>query len=606
MITKRLNSSTAVNRIAKLTVASLISISAVSYAAGNHPTERPNILVIMADDLGYSDIGAFGGEISTPNIDALAGNGRILTNFHTAAVCSPTRASLMSGVDHHLAGIGNMGEVVGLNIMMDKPFAAPWGKSNSYDFDNIPEGYRGHLSDRVVSMAELFRDGGYNTYMVGKWHLGYEVVAPEHKGKPWYRVRKESLPSSRGFDNSFALINGGGSHFAPSTPPTPMDMTVYEENGRIFPAKMLPKDFYSTTSYTDKLISYIDANRDNGKPFFAYAAYTAPHWPLQAPAEDIERQKGRYDEGYEVIRDRRIARMKELGLIPQDLTPSPLVTPSDKDKLWEQLSADERAEQARMMEVYAAMVANLDNHIGRLVEHLKDIGEYDNTMIMFMSDNGAEGAPVYAPPIPGTSMDNSLANIGHPGSGVAYGTRWAEVSAAPFRLFKGFTGAEGGTSSPLIVQLPDQKGALPTSNARMHVMDVLPTLLELAKIEQPGTEYKGRQIHPIEGVSWLNALQKSEAFDTVRSDDDVLADELMGASYVLKGSWKLSQQPDFVLRPVMRQTVPFKLFNITADRGETRDLASEHPDVVAELQAEYKAYVERAKVVEHASSYSGR
>lgn len=606
MIINRFNSSIAVNRMVKLTVASLISISALSYAGGEEKTERPNILVIMADDLGYSDIGAFGGEIATPNIDALAANGRILTNFHTAAVCSPTRASLMSGVDHHLAGIGNMGEVVGLNIMINKPFSAPWGQSNSYDFDNIPEGYRGHLSDRVVSMPELLRDGGYNTYMVGKWHLGYDVVAPEHKGKPWYRVRKESLPHSRGFDNTFALINGGGSHFAPSTPPTPMDMTVYEENGRVFPAKMLPQDFYSTATYTDKLISYIDANRDNGKPFFAYAAYTAPHWPLQAPAEDIERQKGRYDEGYQVIRDRRIARMKELGLIPQGFTPSSLVTASDERKTWDQLSAEEKAREARLMEVYAAMVTNLDSHIGRLVQHLKDIGEYDNTMIMFMSDNGAEGASIFAPPIPGTSMDNSLDNIGHPGSGVAYGMRWAEVSAAPFRLFKGFTGAEGGTSSPLIVQLPAQKGALPASNARMHVTDVLPTLLALAGIDQPGTEYNGRQVYPIEGVSWLSALQSSEAFAAVRADDDVLADELMGASYVLKGSWKLSQQPDFALRPVLRNSVPFKLFNIADDRGETQNLASEHPDIVAELQAAYKAYVERANVLEHARAYSGR
>lgn len=596
----------AVNTVVHLTAASLLCFSATSIAGEAAKAERPNILVIMADDLGYSDISAFGGEIATPNIDALAANGRILTNFHTAAVCSPTRASLLSGVDHHLAGIGNMAEVVGLNIHINKPFTAPWGESNSYDFSNIPDGYQGHLSDRVVSMAELFRDAGYQTSMVGKWHLGYQVVKPQHRGMSWYQVREASLPHNRGFENTFAMINGAGAHFAPPSPPTPMDKTVYEENGRVFPSEQLPKDFYSTITYTDKLISYIDLSRANNKPFFAYAAYTAPHWPLQAPAEDIAKQKGRYDEGFEVIRDRRIARMKTLGLIPKDFTPSSLITTSDKNKLWDQLNDEEKAREARLMEVYAAMVANLDTHIGRLINHLKAIGEYDNTLIMFMSDNGAEGAPPFAPPIPGTEIDNSLDNIGHPGSLAAYGMRWAEVSAAPFRLFKGFTGAEGSTSSPLIVQLPHQKGALPTSDARMHVMDVLPTLLEIAGIEQPGQEYKGRQVHPIEGVSWLSALQSPDSFDAVRADDAVLADELMGASYVLKGPWKLSQQPDFSLRPVMRKTVPLKLYNLDEDRGETRDLASQHPDIVADLQQAYRAYIDRAEVLEHARSASGR
>lgn len=605
MINKLLNHTATISLTGLITVMSQLIFSSVSFA-GEPGVERPNILVILADDLGYSDIGAFGGEIETPNIDALAANGRILTNFHTAAVCSPTRASLLSGVDHHLAGIGNMGEVVGLNIMMDKPFSAPWGKSNSYDFDNIPEGYRGHLSDRVVSMAELLRDAGYQTNMVGKWHLGYEVVAPQKKGMPWYRVRKESIPANRGFENSFALINGGGSHFAPTTPATPLDMTVYAENERLFPAKMLPKDFYSTRSYTDKLISYIDANRDSGRPFFAYAAYTAPHWPLQAPAEDIQRQKGRYDEGYDVIRDRRIARMKKLGLIPQDLQPSNLVAKSEKQKTWDMLTADEKAREARVMEVYAAMVSNLDRHVGRLIQHLKDIGEYDNTLIMFMSDNGAEGAEPYAPPIPGTEMDNSFDNIGHPGSVVGTGMRWAEVSAAPFRLFKGFTGAEGGTSSPLIVQLPEQKSALPVSHARMHVTDVLPTILEMARIEKPGKEYKGREVYPIEGKSWLSALRSSQSTESIRADDEVLADELMGASYVVKGKWKLTQQPDFSLRPVMRENVPYKLFDLSKDRGETQNLAEQHPDIMSELEKDYKAYIKRAKVLEHASSYSGR
>jgi arylsulfatase A-like enzyme len=427
--------------------------------------ERPNILVIVADDLGYSDLGAFGGEIATPHIDALAAGGRLLTNFHTRAVCSPTRASLLSGADHHLAGIGNMAEVVGSSVQHSRPESAPWGRAHGFDFDNIPAGYQGHLRPQALSMAELLRAGGYSTFMAGKWHLAYQVAAPDERVRAPFRLKPDALPHARGFDRSFALVQGGASHFAPATPPTPLDLTTYAEDGRVFPAAQLPRDFFSTQAFTDKLIGYIDANRATGKPFFAYAAYTAPHWPLQAPEADIAAQKGRYDAGYEVIRERRIARMTQLGLIPASMKPYPGVPgPAEGGtgpKRWAELTADERAREARLMEIYAAMVSNLDAHIGRLVDHLKRSGDYDNTLILFMSDNGAEGAEAFAPPVPGTKVDNALANLGRPGSVAAYGHRWAEVSSAPFRLVKGFTGAEGGTASPLIVKLPGQRQAHP-------------------------------------------------------------------------------------------------------------------------------------------------
>ncbi|MBV1788686.1 arylsulfatase [Marinobacterium sp. D7] len=597
--------------IAPLALSGCTLFAAVAIAdQSNVADRRPNILVIVADDLGYSDLSAFGSEIQTPNIDALASSGRILTNFHTAAVCSPTRASLLSGVDHHLAGLGNMAEVVGLNIVQNKPFNAPWGRSNTYDFDNIPEGYQGYLSPKALSMAELLRDGGYHTYMVGKWHLAYETTAPTDERKSWFKIKPEALPYARGFEQSFSLINGGAAHFAPTNPPTPLDLVMYAENERVFPSKQLPENFFSTEAYTDKLIGYIDSGRNDGKPFFAYAAYTAPHWPLQAPAEDIAQHKGEYDAGYAAIREARVARMKALGLIPQAMQPSAGVPgPSEGGtgpKRWHELSDEERSKEARVMEIYAAMITNLDRHVGRLIDHLKQIGEYDNTLIMFMSDNGAEGADAFILPIPGTQVDNGFDNLGHPGSAVAYGARWAEVSAAPFRLFKGFTGAEGGTSAPLIVRLPQQESGRPTSDARLHVTDILPTLLDIAGIANPGSVYNGRTVHPIEGVSLLSALRQPEAFAAVRSKDDVIADELMGASYVVKGPWKLSQQPSLDLRPIMRDDVPFKLFNIEQDRGETTDLSQQYPDTLSELLKERGAYIERAGVVEQAQTYSGR
>jgi len=258
------------------------------------------------------------------------------------------------------------------------------------------------------------------------------------------------------------------------------------------------------------------------------------------------------------------------------------------------------------MEIYAAMVSNLDRHIGRLVSHLKDIGEYDNTLIVFMSDNGAEGASAYLPNIPNTAVDNSLENMGKPGSAVAYGPRWAEVSAAPFRLFKGFTGAEGGTSSPLIIKLPGQTERKPPSSARMQVTDILPTFLEAAGVNMPGDRYKGKSIYTPTGASFLSALQHPDAFTQVHSDDTVLADELMGASYLVRGKWKLSQQAPLGNSPVFTKDVPFALYDISKDRGETKDLSGQYPEVLVEMKAAFGEYIRQNHVVEHAASYNGR
>jgi len=577
-----------------------------STASRSAQNKRPNILVILADDLGYSDIGAFGGEIATPHLDALVAGGRRLSNFHTTAVCSPTRASLMSGTDHHLAGMGSMAEAVGAFITGNQPIHAPWGAANGIDFDRVPPGYGGHLSANALAMPELLRDAGYRTAMVGKWHLAYQVKAPDAQERRWFRVKPEALPSARGFEKSFALLDGGGSHYAPSTPPTPMDFVTYAEDGALMPTTRLPHDFYSTKDFTDRLIGYIDSGRSSGKPFFAYAAYTAPHWPLQAPPADIAAQKGRYDAGYDVIRTQRIERMRKMGLIPANLQPFSGV-PSVAEggtgpKRWNELTSEEKAREARLMEVYAAMVSNLDAHVGRLVQYLKDNGQYDNTLILFMSDNGAEGASPIASPRPGTHVDNALDNIGRPNSVVSYGPRWAEVSGAPFRLFKGFEGAEGGTSAPLIVKMPHQTRALPDSDAWMHVSDVLPTVLQAAGVADPGARYQGRPVQPIEGVAMQRTLLETAERPAVR----VHASELLGTGYVVKGRWKLSQTPSLSSQSVRRSDVPWRLHDLSIDRGETRDVAAQYPDVVAELKAEWDQYVLRAGVVEQAQAYSGR
>lgn len=572
--------------------------------------QRPNIVLIVADDLGYSDIGAFGGEIATPHIDALAAGGRMLTNFHVATTCSPTRAMLMSGADHHKVGLGNMAEVIGRYITQNRPLSAPWGAAHRYTFKNLPEGYEGHLNARSLSMAELLRDSGYHTYMVGKWHLAYQVAAPDERERSFYRIKADALPHHRGFDRSFALVNGGASHYAPPSTPTPLDLVTYAEDARLLPATQLPKDFYSTAFFTDRLIEYIGSHRGDGKPFFAYAAYTAPHWPLHAPEADIAAQKGRYDAGYDAVRERRLERMKQLGLVAPSARAHPVMRSVAEGgtgpKRWHELTAEEKAREARLMEIYAAMVTNLDRHVGRLVAHLKKSGQYDNTLILFMSDNGAEGAPPYAQAMPGTSMDNALANLGRPGSVAAYGPRWAEVSSTPLRLFKGFTGAEGATSSPLIVKMPGPSRRLPLSDARTHVTDVLPTLLSAAGVPDPGNSYKGRAVHAIEGISLWSGLSSSGPLSVAALADRVLANETLGTGYVVRGPWKLSQTAPYSQQPTRRADIPWQLHDLRVDRAETTDLSATRPDVAAELRAEWERYVQRSGVVEQAQSYSGR
>ena len=340
----------------------LISISLLLHSnhirsEENDQEKRPNILLIVADDLGWSDMGSFGGEINTPNLDSIAFNGVRLTNFYTAPTCSPTRAMLLSGTDNHLAGLGNMEEELGPNQK---------GKN----------GYEGYLNKNVVSFAALLQDAGYRTMMSGKWHLGASLALG---------------PESRGFDDAFVIANGISNHFKQERivgfDVNTITKAPYRENGQEI---TLEEPFYSSELYTDKLIEYIkdhQAKKDPNSPFFAYAAYSAPHWPLQAPQNFIKKYNSKYHIGYEEIRKKRFKKMKKLGIISTDINP----VSSELWPIWIELNAEAKKKEAKRMAVYAAMVEAMGFHIGRLIDFLKKSDALDNTMIIFLSDNGAEG-----------------------------------------------------------------------------------------------------------------------------------------------------------------------------------------------------------------------
>jgi arylsulfatase len=512
---------------------------------------QPNILLIVADDLGYSDLGSYGGEIHTPRLDELAQQGVQFTSMYAAPTCSITRSMLLSGTDNHLVGLGTMAEAL-------QPFQQ--GKP----------GYEGFLNGRAYSVAELLKAGGYNTLMVGKWHLGLET---------------DQGPDRRGFQQSFTLLEGGATHFKPSSvAPTPLEQVHYRENGQ--PVEV-PETFYSTDFYTDKLIGYLQNSQRQGKPFFAYAAYTSPHWPLQAPKEYLEKYRGRFDQGYDTVRSSRIERLKKLGLVDKDFQPAQPLPVNPRLPGWQQLTAEQQKVEARKMEIYAAMVDNLDHNIGRVIDYLRQSGQYDNTVIVFMSDNGAaaENHAQFYPP--GANTDNSLANLGQPGSQIDYGLRWAEVSAAPFHLFKGTT-AEGGISVPVIIQLPRTLRRQGVERGVARVDDLAPTFLDLAGIALPSEADK----HPITGRSILPMLEGKGS----PHDAESLGGELFGNAYYREGNLKL-----LGMRPQAgfgdhAQPPQWQLFDVAQDRGETHDLAAAQPQTVERLKAAWLKYAERVGV----------
>lgn len=497
--------------------------------AGNDP--RPNILLIVADDLGYADLGVYGSSIHTPNIDALARKGLRFSQFHTAPLCSPTRAMLMSGNNNHVAGMGRQHPLPPLK--------------------GDQAGYEGHLSDRVAPLPLILRKAGYHTFMAGKWHLGTE---------------EEHSPRAAGFERSFGLVEGAASHFDGRG--FENASSIYREDGVL---AEWPEGAYSTALYTDRLIGYIEAHRADGKPFFAYAAYTSPHWPLQVPDEERDRYAGQYDAGYDVQRERNFAALQTAGIV----APNARLRPRNQDvRPWADLDQDTRRREARKMELYAAMVENLDGHVGRLIAFLKNNGLYDDTLIIFMSDNGADGIDFYdrGPYVEYicTHYANRFEDWGGPDSWVSYDYPWAEASSAPFKLYKSYT-SEGGIVAPLIITGPGVTARNQISHSYLTVMDLAPTLIDLASARYPDDG----SVQPMLGESLLPLL-RGEATEA-HEEHYITVLEHRNQALLRQGRWKLT-----ALGSPFEES-GFELYDIAADPGETTDLSSQFPEKRQEL-----------------------
>ena len=516
---------------------------------------KPNIIIIVADDLGYSDIAPFGGNINTATLDNLAKDGIRFSNFHVQPTCSPTRSSLLTGNDNHVAGLGIMSE-------LDYP---------TLHNQNLP-GYAGALSDQVVTIPEILRENGYHTYMTGKWHLG------EKAGQD---------PFDRGFEESFILGGGGGSHFNDRKPLSPLQHMNYTRNGKgVEP----PQDFYSTRNYTDSMLQFIDRNKGDNKPFFAYLSYTGVHDPLHAPKEYIEKYKGKFDMGWDSLGSMRLNNLEALGIVPKNVKAfsNPAIPK------WTTLPAHMKEEFAKDMEVYAAMLDYEDMCIGRVMEYLEKEGLYENTMIIFMSDNGANGA--VATTYPGnedgkyfTSFNNQKDNRGLRGSYVEMGPGWAQASTSPFRYFKSFV-SEGGIKAPLIIKMPGQtKNAAQWNRSFVHVTDIMPTILELTGSGYP-QQFKGKNIHPLIGKSLMPILRGESS--TVHENDG-MGYELFEMKAYIKGKWKLLRLP------FPFGTGRWELYDLEKDPTESTDLSNKFPAIKETLLNEWTAYAKQNGVYDH-------
>ena len=515
---------------------------------------RPNILLVVVDDLGWTDLGCYGSEIKTPNVDKLAEDGVKFSDFHVSVSCSPTRSMLLTGTDNHIAGLGNMSEA-----MTEKQKGNP--------------GYEGHLNNNVVTLAEILRDGGYHTYMSGKWHLGHEP---------------EQYPAARGFEKSFSMLYGGASYWSDKYGllANKEETAKYVYNNEEI--ETLPKDFYATRNYTDSIMTSIRSHKGDGKPFFAYLAFTAVHDPVHVPEPWLSEYKGNYNAGYKALKENRITGAKNVGVFPKDAIGHDLFAMA---KNWEDLSDEQKAVESKAMEVYAGMVSNMDYNLGRVINFLKDIDEYDNTIIIFLSDNGSN--PYYNDNYPGNKgsafmaqFDNSAENIGHPMSHYAYGLGWGSACAGPLDLFKTVVG-EGGIRVPLIITAPGiEKGR--QSDAFAYATDIMPTLLEYANLEHP-TNYNGREVAPMRGKSLKKLLTNEES--TIYTDQDITAGEMANSRWIRQGKFKASYVP----KPFGEAS--WKLFDILQDPGETMDISKENPEILQKLINSWNDYAKDVGVV---------
>lgn len=533
----------------------LAALAALAVLPVQAAPPRPNFVVIVADDWGFTDVGAFGGEIPTPHLDALAARGTRFTNFHAAASCAPTRAMLLTGVEHHLAGVGNLHESMP---------RAHRGRP----------GYLGSLAPDVVTVSSMLQAAGWRTYASGKWNVGTEP---------------HNLPDRRGFDRSIVQGDTGSDNWVPTQRYLPHSASVqWFEDGR--PARM-PATFYSSEWFVDRLIGFLRDAPDRDRPFFALLGFQANHAPLQAPREFVERHAGRYEDGWDALRRARRDRAAALGVVPPGTALASVPTTPD----WNALSAEDRRYQAKRMQVYAAMAEAMDHHVGRLVEFLRAEGRLDDTVFVFLSDNGPEGSDYRnAQPWLWTQYTQSIDRLGGPGAYAIMGPGWASAAASPLSGYK-FVGGEGGTRVPLIVAGAPGTRAGGLHHGLAHVTDIVPTLLELAGLPAAGAAGDGRPVKPLAGRSLVPALRDPGV--RVRGPDDTIGYELSGDEALYRGDLKLSRG----LPPLGDGR--WRLFDIAADPGETRDLARERPELVARLAAEYDAWAREHGVLPMPAGY---
>ena len=507
---------------------------------------KPNIVLILNDDMGFSDLGCYGGEVHTPNLDSLATGGLRYTQFYNTARCCPSRASLLTGLHPHQADVGHM-----------------------MDNDGI-DGYLGDLNPDSITIAEGLKQGGYAAYMSGKWHVTRFINAPKHN---W--------PIQRGFDDYYGIITGAADYYQPRT--------LTRNNERIDPEG---DDYFLTDAITDNAVRQIRSHVSEGKaPFFQYVAYTAPHWPLHAHESDIEKYRDRFDAGWDALRRQRLVRMVDLGIIHENW----LLSDRDPDVVpWEE--EEYKAWQARRMAVYAAQIDRMDQGIGRIFQALKDTGTWENTLIVFLADNG--GCAEEIEPAWGRWLSRGVAGVPKTRDGrdvrfgnlpdiipggedtySSYGLPWANVSNTPFRLYKHWV-HEGGISTPFIVHWPAEiKAQNELRHQPAQLPDIMATFLDVAGVAYPST-FQDKEIKPLEGFSMV------PTFSNRPHQRDVLYWEHEGNKAVRKGKWKL----------VRRYPGDWELYDMDTDRTELNDISGDHPDIVRELDALYGAWAERCTV----------
>ncbi|WP_106529724.1 arylsulfatase [Chitinophaga niastensis] len=521
-----------ISRFVLLVLPGLLLISSQIYAQ-KKAVKKTNIIIIVADDMGFSDLGSFGSEIHTPHLDKLAKNGLIMNQFYNAGRCCPSRAALLTGLYPHQAGVGDM--------IQDRGYPA----------------YQGYLNDSCATIAELLKTAGYTTIISGKWHVGLVPSA-------W--------ACNRGFDKSFTLQNNGSSYFN-SKP-------LYNDGRKVTfllgNKEIVREDtsLYLTQAITNFALDALEEQKNKDNPFFLYVAYNAPHWPLQALPEDIARYKGKYLSGWDTLREKRYEKLMAAGLLKKEWQ---LSSRYEKVPAWNTLSAKEKESWDTRMAIYAAMIDRMDIEIGKLLDKLKTIKKEENTLIIFLSDNGGSADDV-------KNWNYVIQKSGTPGSVASidsYETPWGNVSNTPFRLFKKNM-HEGGIATPFIAYFPGVIKAGTINTQAAHVIDIMPTCLNIAGIDYPAT-FKTRKLKPLEGISLTNAFHNKPF-----KDHKAICWEHEGSRSIRKGKWKL----------VAEKGVSWELYDMEKDRTETNNIAQQYPAKVQELQQEYNAWAAKVGVVD--------